>query len=460
LVMAGTGEINCLRRFRFAHGLVNTGNRYGPHVANEMAIGMLFLGGGHFTIGNSDSAIACLLAACYPRFPVSPSDNRAHLQALRHLWVLAVEPRCLVARDVDTKDIVYLPVKVQVREGDGTRSSQLISPTLIPDLTRLMAVKVDTPRYWPFILDITRVQRHRERLLHDQTLWVKRRTGFLGYSEDPKGSRSIFVRSGAASGDAAMLEYPSQDNDRRKPGKDFRDFITSLTIKPTHLAYAYYLCQLNGKDTETRLLQTFTHAALLECLTLDKSEVLPAHLEIHILRSSHPDTNPLFGLQLENLMFATQFYAAVFDRKFSLRSDVERPPLIRPSLLIASLDAIDKTLGDYRSGDVSFQKNFSAYCTGKEEEMSCQEARRLAAYLVRESIPLAAVLAELRKLVGKAHDEAGSDPADPRTAMVREAIRSVLYETACQITSPPAVNKWTLRSMEEIITLWGMSGHA
>ncbi len=30
--------------------------------------------------------------------------------------------------------------------------TQLISPTLIPDMDKLMAIRVDTPRYWPFYL--------------------------------------------------------------------------------------------------------------------------------------------------------------------------------------------------------------------------------------------------------------------------------------------------------------------
>jgi len=221
------------------------------------------------------------------------------------------------------------------------------------------------------------------------------------------------------------------------------------------LAYANYLCHLKGEDSKTRLLQTFAHAALLECLTLDKSEILPAHIEIHLLRSSHPDSNPLFGLQLENLLFATAFYTSVFDRKFNLRSDHERPPLIRTSLLLASLDSIDETIKSYRHEEL-FKRNFAAYCNGESSEMSPSEARRLAAYLVRESVPQPSVLVELRKLGRKAHHEAGSDPVNSRSPMVHQAILSVLHETACQISSPPPVNKWTLRSLSEIAEIWSL----
>ncbi|KZV60330.1 hypothetical protein PENSPDRAFT_594179, partial [Peniophora sp. CONT] len=170
MVMAGTGEINVLRRLRYAYGLHNQFVRYGAHVATHQSLGLLFLGGGRATLGSSDASIACMLAAFFPRAAQSSADNKSYLQALRHLWVLAVEPRCLVARDVDTREIVYLPVKIKVRDGTGAAAAQLVSPSLVPDIDRLLSVRVDTPRYWPFYLDLARVPRHRAALLRTQTV--------------------------------------------------------------------------------------------------------------------------------------------------------------------------------------------------------------------------------------------------------------------------------------------------
>ncbi len=75
---------------------------YGHQMALHMAIGFLFLGGGRYTFSTSNSAVAALLCAAYPRFASDTLDNRHHLQALRHLWVLAAEPRCLEALDMHT----------------------------------------------------------------------------------------------------------------------------------------------------------------------------------------------------------------------------------------------------------------------------------------------------------------------------------------------------------------------
>ncbi|KAJ2390434.1 Anaphase-promoting complex subunit 1, partial [Coemansia sp. RSA 2559] len=102
LVMAGSGDIEVMRRLRALHGI--SGNRsYGNHMASHMALGVLFLGGGaRFTVSRSNESIALLVIAFFPRFPQHYSDNREHLQAWRHLWALCVEPRCLIVRDAST----------------------------------------------------------------------------------------------------------------------------------------------------------------------------------------------------------------------------------------------------------------------------------------------------------------------------------------------------------------------
>lgn len=88
--------------------------KYGSQMALHMAIGLLFLGGGRATIGRSNEAIAALLCALFPRFPVTPFDNTYHLQPLRHLYVLAVERRYLETRDVDTDQPCYVRVVLLV----------------------------------------------------------------------------------------------------------------------------------------------------------------------------------------------------------------------------------------------------------------------------------------------------------------------------------------------------------
>ncbi len=134
------------------------GVNYGAHASVSMALGFLCLGGGAASFGTSNEAVAALLIALYPRMPSTPQDNRSHLQvrdssralsletpavlvvqrsatmrlpvnrcgaviamigsdvdclrlqALRHLYVLAAEPRCLSAVDIELQQSVPLPL--------------------------------------------------------------------------------------------------------------------------------------------------------------------------------------------------------------------------------------------------------------------------------------------------------------------------------------------------------------
>jgi anaphase-promoting complex subunit 1 len=116
LVMAGTGDLAALRVLRALHARV-VEVTYGCHMAVSMAIGYLFLGGGTCTFDNSNESVAALVAACYPVFPTACWDNRYHLQAMRHLHALAIVPRALVLRDIDTRAPCYAPVTVALRSG-------------------------------------------------------------------------------------------------------------------------------------------------------------------------------------------------------------------------------------------------------------------------------------------------------------------------------------------------------
>jgi len=60
-----------------------------------MSTGLLFLAGGTFSLRRDAVSTACLLLALCPRFPSRTVDNQYHLQALRHLYVLATETRAL-----------------------------------------------------------------------------------------------------------------------------------------------------------------------------------------------------------------------------------------------------------------------------------------------------------------------------------------------------------------------------
>lgn len=164
MVMAGTGDIHVFRLCRFLRSRVGhqsgTHVLFGSHLAIGMALGLLFLGGGRwvihvsvlscvclhdliedtiwccsYSLSTSPESIAAMVVAFFPKFPIHSNDNRLgpethisvslppsltfsnawfryHLQALRHLYVLAAEPRLLLPRDVDSGHPCYVPIKI------------------------------------------------------------------------------------------------------------------------------------------------------------------------------------------------------------------------------------------------------------------------------------------------------------------------------------------------------------
>ncbi|TFY77780.1 hypothetical protein EWM64_g6232 [Hericium alpestre] len=439
MVMAGTGEINCLRRLRYSYGMYNQAMRYGTHMSTHMSLGLLFLGGGRFTLGNSDAAVACMIASFFPRFAPVSSDNKSYLQALRHLWALAVEPRCLVARDVDTKDIVYLPVKIKVKEEKETGVAQLISPTLIPDFDKLLSIRVDTPRYWPFYLDLWNVRRHKDALLRDQTIFVKRRTAFLSYLEDPKGSRSLFVRSGSSTGDAATLDFPQLTDTKAHPASDLNQFISSFSNDPTFLSFANHLCREDGETAEERLFYAYCHATLLDSILQDKPQTLQSHVILYRYRTMSPSSQ-YFNLRLQDLRFASDFYGKVYDRRFSGRVEKNsRSPLIRDSTLSGTLYALDQQLERVRASP-QFTCVLRQYA--KDDALAALSSSDMTQKLAWSCSERTRALLECAAPEGTTDEKA-----------LEKGIQEVLHATGSQMTTTLG-SGWSVRSLEEIMLSW------
>ncbi|KAL6820645.1 hypothetical protein V8C40DRAFT_58479 [Trichoderma camerunense] len=176
IVMAGTGDIPVLRRLRALHGRDDPDTPYGSHLAAHLAIGALFLGCGTATFGSSNKAIAALLVAFYPIFPVNVMDNRSHLQAFRHFWVLAAEQRCLVAKDALTGQTVSVPVHIKMR-GNSSIESVLsrTTPCLLPPLDQISSVTTaGGPQYWDVELDFSN-EELRKTFAQTHNLFLRRR---------------------------------------------------------------------------------------------------------------------------------------------------------------------------------------------------------------------------------------------------------------------------------------------
>jgi anaphase-promoting complex subunit 1 len=170
-VMAGTGDLHVLRRLRSLHGRTDPDTTYGSHLATHTAIGVLFLAGGTHTFGTSNLAVASLLLSFYPLFPNHVQDNKSHLQAFRHFWVLATEARCLVPRDVETYRPCSIPISIILRNGNLLKK---VAPCLLPELNEISSVCTTSPVHWPVVLDFAN-REHEAVFNKSQTILVRRR---------------------------------------------------------------------------------------------------------------------------------------------------------------------------------------------------------------------------------------------------------------------------------------------
>ena len=79
MVMAGSGDLEILRICRYLRSRVGPNINhvlYGSQMAINMALGLLFMGGGRYTLKTDSLSIALMMCAFYPHFPVDSNDNR------------------------------------------------------------------------------------------------------------------------------------------------------------------------------------------------------------------------------------------------------------------------------------------------------------------------------------------------------------------------------------------------
>ena len=95
MIMAGSCDIESFKILRVLRKRFESEMNFGHNQAVNQAMGMVFLGEGQYTFSRTNKSIAGLFCSVYPMFPTSAGDNRFHLQALRHFYVLALETRLL-----------------------------------------------------------------------------------------------------------------------------------------------------------------------------------------------------------------------------------------------------------------------------------------------------------------------------------------------------------------------------
>jgi anaphase-promoting complex subunit 1 len=428
-VMSGSGELNVLRRLRVSHGQEGAGVTYGTHMANHMACGILFLGRGDYTLGNSNLAIAVLSIAFFPRFQPSPSDNKAYPQAFRHLWALAAEPRCLSARDVDTNETVYLPIRLRAKGGLQAPQSH-ISPTLIAPFDTLKSIETESPRYWPIIYDLMD-PKDKQAILRQRTLFVKRKAAYLDYNTDPKGNRSMILRAGSISGFDTHYDLLAAAAPPALPATEIEDLLIVHSGSPELVG----MVQCFAGDSP---FDQFVRNVLLECVSHDKPSVIGAYLAMWL--ALHGQSR-LQAEHMAQLQMMREFYSPATFANYTVASTSPERRLgwIRINFLLSAT----RKIADVDIGEDVLEAYFA------KEEWS----PLLAIYLAKNHVPPLEFLRAVKKLVMRS----GGTDLEALEAKVRDAAKG--YAQAVQRRYIPeeveqTVKVWKAASVTEVVRIW------
>lgn len=153
IIMAGTGDLETLRRIRMLCLLKNKDTPYGTFMAAQMALGILFLGGGQYGFDRNPLDIAVLVISLYPIFPFTVTENFTHLQPLRYFWALAAKPRCLVTKDIETGNPTQAKVSIRLKNQDKVIVKT--TPFLLPELSEIAEIAACDKNYYNLKLDLT-----------------------------------------------------------------------------------------------------------------------------------------------------------------------------------------------------------------------------------------------------------------------------------------------------------------
>ncbi|KAF3433403.1 hypothetical protein FNV43_RR24505 [Rhamnella rubrinervis] len=262
VVMAGSGHLQTFKLLRFLRSRNSADGHaiYGIQMAVSLAIGFLFLGGGMQTFSTCNSSIAALLITLYPRLPTGPNDNRCHLQAFRHLYVLATEARWIQTVDVDTGLPVYAPLDVTITETDHYAETSFceITPCILPERAVLKAIRVCGPRYWPQVIDFVPEDKpwwtfgDKNNPFNSGVLYIKRKVGACSYVDDPIGCQSLLSRAmHKVFGLTSLRAYDRCTHDGSGPGSITVDqLVGTFSSDPSLIAFAQFCCDPSWKSRQ------------------------------------------------------------------------------------------------------------------------------------------------------------------------------------------------------------------
>ncbi|KAH7548349.1 hypothetical protein JRO89_XS14G0107000 [Xanthoceras sorbifolium] len=285
------------------------------------------------TFSTSNSSIAALLVSLYPRLPTGPNDNRCHLQAFRHLYVLATEARWIQTVDVDTGLPVYAPLEVTVRETEHYSETSFceVTPCILPERAILKRVRVCGPRYWPQVIELVAKDKpwwsfgDKNDPFNSGVLYIKRKVGACSYVDDPVGCQSLLSRAmHKVVGLTSLGAYERNTNNNNGLGSVTVDqLVSAFSSDPSLIAFAQLCCDPSWSSRQVARVpfqfssfifcsggsiyvsfgcgsfqilkqsdanfQEFCLQVLFECISKDRPALLQVYLSLYTIVGSMAD---------------------------------------------------------------------------------------------------------------------------------------------------------------------------
>ncbi|XP_052900348.1 anaphase-promoting complex subunit 1 [Anopheles moucheti] len=289
LVLAGTGDLRVLRAVRMLRSRIGVLQvTYGSHMAIHMALGFLFLGGGRFTLSRSPSAIAALVCTIFPKFPTYSNDNRYHLQAFRHLYVLAIEPRIFIPRSIDTGKLCMCRIRYALLGKDMTPVEKL-APCLLPEFDTLAWIEVCDENFWHIRFD----RQYNWQILESifkkyERVDVKQRNGYLSYEEDPARPITSQLPSSSHSLAAKSLWHYEPLKLLELVGQTEMINATRMLLIPPDTRKLLCLLEPAGSLEHERHYMSLYAYHVTDCVLDDRLHALPIYLGLTQILQDNP----------------------------------------------------------------------------------------------------------------------------------------------------------------------------
>ncbi|QDZ19822.1 subunit 1 of anaphase-promoting complex [Chloropicon primus] len=288
LVMAGTGDLETFKLLRGLHMRDNAKSgrmTYATSMSISLAIGFLFLGGGQLSFCTSPKAIAAILVSLFPHFPSSTTDNRSHLQALRHLYVLGTENRCMDAIDVESWREVRCTLEVEVEDAGGIYKYECLTPTILPESSKIKRIQVkgQDSRYWERPVKVT----------ENADKEVEEYSNEVGSISIPPQRKRIYVKRKLGQSLVGRTFHG---------GSSLLEIVEKYTSDPHLLGFAEIYSE--GED---KFSKAFSEV-LYKCLAEDKPASLLPYISMHMMVDRQQSAGTASRcLSLQNMKVAHTF---------------------------------------------------------------------------------------------------------------------------------------------------------